>query len=187
MHGFGGHYTDTWTSEGVYWPRDFLKSKLERARIVSFAYDADISQFLPQDDDSVSPCAMELLTNLTKLRADECQVRRLLLIHDITIHIHHDFICLQRVRALIFVVHSIGSFVVKNVSSESYLTISLLIHSFLLSGSFPFSLSTIRSRRCSSGLQRSCILRSSSQGNFTRKLRSNCGQGCSTGPAVSRD
>jgi hypothetical protein len=75
VHGFGGHYTDTWTSEGVYWPQDFLKSKLERARIISFAYDAVISRFLPQDDDSVSFCASELLTNLTKLRADECQVR----------------------------------------------------------------------------------------------------------------
>jgi len=75
VHGFGGHRKDTWTSDGVYWPRDFLKPKLERARIISFGYDADISQFLPQDDDSVSPCASELLTNLTNLRA-ECQVRR---------------------------------------------------------------------------------------------------------------
>ena len=77
VHGFGGHYTDTWTSEseGVYWPRDFLKSKLERARIISYHYDAEISRFLPQDDGSASPCARELLIDLTKLRADQCQVR----------------------------------------------------------------------------------------------------------------
>ncbi|KDR69838.1 hypothetical protein GALMADRAFT_911930 [Galerina marginata CBS 339.88] len=97
VHGFGGHYTDTWTSEGVHWPQEFLKSKLERARIISFAYDANISQFLPPDDDSLSPCALELLTGLTKLRADDC----------------------QRNRALIFVVHSTGSTVVKNVSSQN--------------------------------------------------------------------
>jgi len=89
VHGFGGHYTDTWTSEGVYWPRDLLKSKLERARIISFAYDADISQFLPQDEDSISSCASELLTNLIRLRADESQVRREFSSLD-----KHDFICL---------------------------------------------------------------------------------------------
>ena len=75
VHGFGGHFMDTWTSEDVCWPRDFLKSKLERARIISYQYEADISQFLPQDDDSVSPCALELLTGLIQLRVDECQVR----------------------------------------------------------------------------------------------------------------
>ena len=76
VHGFGGHCTDTWTSQGVYWPRDFLKPKLERARIISFDYDTDISRFLPQDDDPVSLCSLELLSDLTKLRADERQVRR---------------------------------------------------------------------------------------------------------------
>jgi hypothetical protein len=113
VHGLGGHCMDTWTSEGVYWPRDFLKPKLERARVISFGYDADISRFLPQGDDFVSPCASELLTNLAKLRP-ECQVSHwvLLLICDTLTppNVQHD-------RALIFVVHSIGSTVVKNVSS----------------------------------------------------------------------
>ena len=48
VHGFGGHRKDTWTSDGVYWPKDFLKPKLERVHVIAFGYNADISRFTPR-------------------------------------------------------------------------------------------------------------------------------------------
>jgi hypothetical protein len=74
VHGFGGHRIDTWTLNGFCWPREYLKSKLERARIISFGYEADVHRLLPQSSDTLSDHASELLSSLAKLRANECHV-----------------------------------------------------------------------------------------------------------------
>jgi protein SERAC1 len=73
VHGFGGHRIDTWTLNGFCWPREYLKSKLERARIISFGYEADVRRLLPQSG-TLSDYASELLSSLAKLRANECHV-----------------------------------------------------------------------------------------------------------------
>jgi hypothetical protein len=76
VHGFGGHRIDTWTLDGFCWPQEYLKSKLERARIISFGYEADVRQLLPQSSnpDVLSDSASKLLSSLAKLRANECHV-----------------------------------------------------------------------------------------------------------------
>jgi hypothetical protein len=76
VHGFGGHRVDTWTLDGFCWPREYLKSKLERARIISFGYEADVRRLIPQSSnpDTLSDYASELLSSLAKLRANECHV-----------------------------------------------------------------------------------------------------------------
>lgn len=42
VHGLRGHRVNTWTKNQVTWPRDLLKSDLEKARVFSFGYDSGI-------------------------------------------------------------------------------------------------------------------------------------------------
>lgn len=116
VHGFGGHLTETWTVNGVCWPSAFLKSDVKRARIIALGYDAEIPQLLPQNQDSVSNYAAQLLSDLAQLRTDASQVM------DASFS---SFLCnifttfpMKCNRAILFVVHSIGSTVVKEVSSH---------------------------------------------------------------------
>lgn len=120
MHGFGGQCTGTWTSEGICWPRDFLRPKLKRACIAFFGYDTALSKFLPRsnDSDSVSEYASELLRHFTEWRAGEGAVsdgRDTNSMSTVDCHCNQPFSA-QCNRAFIFVAHSIGSIVVKEVS-----------------------------------------------------------------------
>jgi hypothetical protein len=42
VHGLGGHRYTTWTSGNTMWLQDLLPSKLPRARIMTFGYNADV-------------------------------------------------------------------------------------------------------------------------------------------------
>jgi len=42
LHGLNGDRVKTWTGRGVFWPRDLLPLKLERCRIMTFGYNADL-------------------------------------------------------------------------------------------------------------------------------------------------
>ena len=44
VHGLRGDVDDTWTKDGVCWPRDLLKLDLPKARIMSWAWDASVAR-----------------------------------------------------------------------------------------------------------------------------------------------
>lgn len=40
IHGLDGNWKDTWSTNGVFWPRDFLPNAIDHARIWSYGYDS---------------------------------------------------------------------------------------------------------------------------------------------------
>src|SRR5271155_3835517 len=79
---------------GVYWPRDLLAHDLKEARIISWGYDADVAQpFHHSSQASIFDHSENLLTDLRDLRVDT----------------------VAAARPIIFVCHSLGGLVVKEV------------------------------------------------------------------------
>ena len=46
VHGIGGHWYNTWSKNGVFWPRDLLSRDVQNVRIITFGYDSDVVGFL---------------------------------------------------------------------------------------------------------------------------------------------
>lgn len=102
IHGLNGDFERTWTSRNkdgthVNWLRDLLPRDLENARIMSFAYKSSV-QFSKSFSD-VFVFADQLLENLNLQRQSPEEQR----------------------RPIIFICHSLGGIVFKQVSSSSYL------------------------------------------------------------------
>ncbi|EEU38687.1 uncharacterized protein NECHADRAFT_83088 [Fusarium vanettenii 77-13-4] len=45
VHGLFGNRVNTWTTNGVLWPKQLLGEDLPKARIFTFGYDADVTKF----------------------------------------------------------------------------------------------------------------------------------------------
>jgi len=104
VHGLFGNPTKTWTkvpppdrkkqTENVFWPADLLPKVLPEARIWTWGYDADVHKFGSQSShNTIEEHASNLLTDIAGL------VRRS-----------------PNNMPIIFVVHSLGGIVVKEVS-----------------------------------------------------------------------
>jgi hypothetical protein len=76
VHGLNGHYLNTWTWQDpemtTNWLTDLLPAKLSNARIMSFAYNANI--FTNQSTGEIMDHAADLLDYLD-LKRDEIPVR----------------------------------------------------------------------------------------------------------------
>src|SRR5437588_2092059 len=48
VHGLGGHWYDSWSKNGVFWPRDLLSRDVRNVRIITFGYDSDAAKFFRQ-------------------------------------------------------------------------------------------------------------------------------------------
>ena len=46
VHGLGGHWYNTWSKNGVFWPKDLLSEDIKNIRIITFGYDSDVVKFL---------------------------------------------------------------------------------------------------------------------------------------------
>ncbi|KAI1089174.1 hypothetical protein F5B19DRAFT_388171 [Rostrohypoxylon terebratum] len=69
VHGLRGSRLKTWSKGGVFWPRDFLRDDLKKARIVSWGYDANIANaFSYASKESLFGHANTLLNDLARLR-----------------------------------------------------------------------------------------------------------------------
>jgi pimeloyl-ACP methyl ester carboxylesterase len=69
VHGISGHRRDTWTKEGVLWPRDLLPTVVPDARILTFGYEAaviDLNDEVTQT--TMETHAVDLCDRLTGLR-----------------------------------------------------------------------------------------------------------------------
>ncbi|KAI1416004.1 hypothetical protein F5Y13DRAFT_186857 [Hypoxylon sp. FL1857] len=74
IHGLTGDSFRTWyhSSSGVYWPRDFISKSLPDARVMTFGYDADVTNlFGAVGQGTLQSYAETLVAQLTALRRDE--------------------------------------------------------------------------------------------------------------------
>ena len=96
LHGLNGHYRKTWTTnsasgEGKNWLEDFLPEQIPNARIMSYGYNSTV-QFSKSVAD-IGTFAEQLLHSLIAKRRSES----------------------ERVRPVIFICHSLGGLVFKQV------------------------------------------------------------------------
>ncbi|OAQ71444.1 SesB [Pochonia chlamydosporia 170] len=93
VHGLSGNRIGTWTAKGhtAPWPETLLPLKLQKARILTYGYDAYIAQKSVASTNGLSDHAKNLLTDLTANRAESNATS----------------------RPLIFVAHSLGGLVCK--------------------------------------------------------------------------
>ncbi|KAJ9610041.1 hypothetical protein H2200_006371 [Cladophialophora chaetospira] len=105
VHGLGGDSHATWTKDDKLWPRDFLSQRIPHARIMTWGYDNDpIHFFKRQGHQSILSHSHDLLADvqLEREREDEKQ------------------------RPVIFVGHSLGGLVIKQVRVIEHFGVSLL-------------------------------------------------------------
>ncbi|PCH01344.1 Hypothetical protein PENO1_043470 [Penicillium occitanis (nom. inval.)] len=103
VHGLRGHPIETWSKDGVCWPRDLLKKDAQEAslevRSITWGYDADIASISTEvSQESIFGHAETLLGDLSRLRKD-------------------------KKWPIIFVGHSLGGLIIKQalIKSASYL------------------------------------------------------------------
>jgi hypothetical protein len=114
VHGLNGHYERTWTAERedgvrVNWLKDLLPRKLPNTRILSFSYNSRV-QFSKSTSD-ISDFASQLLGQLLAVRRTK----------------------VEAARPIVFVCHSLGGIVFKEVCFPKPLASSVMINDERLS------------------------------------------------------
>ncbi|KAH9233425.1 hypothetical protein K456DRAFT_1838259, partial [Colletotrichum gloeosporioides 23] len=96
VHGLDGHWRRSWTADnGIFWLQDLLPNKLPKARIYSYSHNSKTrGGEVPLTDVSVH--GRELVRALTAERIQTNQ------------------------RPIIFIAHSLGGIILKNVSKQHY-------------------------------------------------------------------
>jgi len=101
VHGLTGHREKTWTADGTSggpWPRTLLPRKIPNARILTFGYDARVTDLRGVvSNNRVGNHARNLLAALATHREDDS----------------------TNDRPIIFIVHSLGGLVCEDVSNLS--------------------------------------------------------------------
>jgi protein SERAC1 len=124
VHGLRGHPIETWSKDGVCWPRDLLKKDAQEAslevRSITWGYDADIASISTEvSQESIFGHAETLLGDLSRLRKDKVSLSpKLSLLSDKTPVINN-----EQKWPIIFVGHSLGGLIIKQalIKSVSYL------------------------------------------------------------------
>ena len=76
VHGLGGHWYNTWSKNGVFWPRDLLSRDVRDVRIITFGYGSDVVQFFGQvSQNQIRDHAQTLIADLRRHRRQEGEVR----------------------------------------------------------------------------------------------------------------
>ena len=76
VHGLGGHWFNTWSKNGVFWPKDLLSRDVQNVRIIVFGYDSDVVKFFGQvSRNQIRDHARTLIADLRRRRkkGDEVQ------------------------------------------------------------------------------------------------------------------
>ena len=76
VHGFGGHGYNTWSKNGVFWPRDLLSRDVRNVRIITFGYDLDVVRFVGRASrNQIHDHARTLIGGLRRCREKEDEVQ----------------------------------------------------------------------------------------------------------------
>ena len=76
VHGLGGHWYNTWSKNGVFWPRDLLSKDVQNVRIITFGYDSDVVRFFGRvSQNQIRDHARTLITDLRRRRKKGNEVR----------------------------------------------------------------------------------------------------------------
>ncbi len=94
VHGLQGHPTKTWTALDVCWPRDLLPKEIPSARVLTFDYSARLGDDTPL-----------VFRDLGKRLLESLAINR-----------QHEKAATRR---LIFVAHSLGGMLVKDVRTRN--------------------------------------------------------------------
>jgi hypothetical protein len=90
VHGLRGHRRDTWTKDGVCWPKELLSKEeaLSHTRVLAFGYDANIVSFNGSTSlNTLFEHSINLLNALTRERRRDA-VSLLILWVPVQIHNH---------------------------------------------------------------------------------------------------
>jgi hypothetical protein len=126
VHGLRGHRTQTWTKDGVCWPKDLLPKEeaLSHVRVLSFGYDAGVVSLTRRASlNTLFDHSINLLNELARVRARGA-------VRSLPFQAARPTLksFLQQDRPLIFIAHSLGGLIVKDVRF-----VNLFTHAFLTS------------------------------------------------------
>ena len=69
VHGLGGHWYNTWSKNGVLWPKDLLSRDIENVRIITFCYDLNVVKLLGRvSRNQIHEHARTLIADLRRCR-----------------------------------------------------------------------------------------------------------------------
>lgn len=80
VHGLRGHRTNTWSKDGICWPKDLLSQEddLSHTRILSFGYDANVFKITGStSQNTLFQHSQGLLNDLVRERRRDDAVRLL--------------------------------------------------------------------------------------------------------------
>ena len=76
VHGLGGHWYNTWSKNGVFWPKDLLSKDVQNVRIIVFGYDSDVVKFFGRvSRNQIRDHARTLIADLRRCRKKEDEVQ----------------------------------------------------------------------------------------------------------------
>ena len=76
VHGLGGHWYNTWSKNGVFWPRDLLSQDVQNVRVIVFGYDSDVVRFFGRvSRNQIRDHARTLVADLRRCRKKGDEVR----------------------------------------------------------------------------------------------------------------
>ena len=76
VHGLGGQRCDTWSKNGVFWPKDLLSRDVPSVRIITFGYDSGVVRFFGRvSQNQIHDHARTLIADLRRCRKKEEEVR----------------------------------------------------------------------------------------------------------------
>ena len=76
VHGLEGHWYNTWSKNGVFWPRDLLSKDVQSVRIMTFGYDSDVVKFFGRiSRNQILDHARTLIADLRRHRKKGDEVR----------------------------------------------------------------------------------------------------------------
>ena len=76
VHGLGGHLYNTWSKNGIFWPRDLLSRDVPNVRIIVFGYDSDVVRFFGRvSRNQIRDHARTLVADLRRCRKNGNEVQ----------------------------------------------------------------------------------------------------------------
>jgi len=110
IHGLNGHRENAWTSKnGTMWLKDLLPEDIPSARILTYGFDADTRSFTQTSTQNIFRHAETFVGDLSQVRRENPEVSTVSRLCSLLFNLGGQ-------RPIIFVAHSLGGIVLKEVS-----------------------------------------------------------------------